>query len=133
MFTALRAEVETIRDASESDYKTWDNTPQTSATGEDRRYYVWGPLPSSIIGQALQEAFLLELNREQIRTLQDLRLKILRVNLLAQSKPSSLPRSVEELAFSAPAAFAYSSSVDIRNRMAKIAESCSEILKWLPV
>ncbi len=97
ILAALQIEVETIQRGAEQDLEEFDlhvtNTPRTQAFSNEgepgfKRSFVWTPLPMSTIEQAIHEAYLLGLTKEQLKSLQDLRLRLLRINSHIDAKIS---------------------------------------------
>ncbi len=128
-FTALHIEVDTVHGATEKTIENFNKTQYSSPNPEqDQRYFVWTLLPSSTIEQALREAFLLELNRDQIEALQDLRLQILYANQLVNAKIGTLPSVASNLA----EGLVRHLNTEMYNRMGRIEQASSAILKWLP-
>ncbi len=128
-FTALRIEIDTIHGATEKALGDFEKTQYSSPNPEqDQRYFVWPLLPSSTIEQALRETFLLELNDDQIKALQDLRLKILYVNQLVNARVGTLPLAADNMG----QVLIRHLNLEINNRTSRIREACSAILRWLP-
>lgn len=60
-----------------------------------KRSFDWTPLPMSTVEQAIHEAYLLNLTKEQLESLQDLRLGLLRVNSHIAAKISVMSALVD--------------------------------------
>ncbi len=96
---SLRAELDAIRTAAEADLKEFGGSdlsfPRVQQTNGARSIegperfqlsFAWTPLPQNTIEQAIGEADLLSLTVDQVRNLQGLRVRILRVNALIAHK-----------------------------------------------
>ncbi len=95
ILSAFQTEVEIIHRGAEQDLEDFElhsrNTPRTQAASNEsevgfKRSFVWTPLPMSTIEQAIHEAYLLDLTKEQLESLQDLRLRLLRINSHVDAK-----------------------------------------------
>jgi hypothetical protein len=81
LLRALRVEALEIYYAVDDDVSRFNCGSQ-----EDQHVFIWRPLPSSMIEQAIREPFLLALSPEQITELATLRIRIQRLNAFVEAK-----------------------------------------------
>jgi len=153
LLSALQAEVQVVSSAADADLNDFKGhnlshprVTQTSTArsveGEVRYWFsfAWTPLPHDAVDQAIREASLLNLTAQQITRLQTLRLRILRVNALAQYKANLYPALMladiprHQPRISADRPWAEDKAAVLNNaaeaEVSAILNECGEIAKW---
>ncbi len=144
ILSALRVQVELIRRSVATDLnRFWlrNLTPDVQpfvqlreAIGEQAyaAAFVWTPLPANTIEQAIQEANLLGLSDEEIRSLQELQLVILRGNTAVNTKFEVL-LGLSAAHGSEPTRLAnFSINREINSIFNEVDRLCTQILQRLP-
>jgi len=149
ILSALQIEVETINRATIEDLEDFDlhvrNTPRTQAASNEtefgfKRSFVWTPLPMSTVEQAIHEAYLLNLTKDQLESLQVLRLKLLRVDSHNAAKISVMSALVDNTIEQMREAYttrwagvrADNLNAILRTELGQVQSVCAKIIKWLP-
>ncbi len=149
IFTALRIELETIQRSADQDLEEFQlhtrNRPRTQAVSNEgepgfKRSFVWTPLPMSTLEQAIYEAYLLGLTKEQLQSLQDLRLRLIRINSHIDAKISVMSALVQNTVgqmleqYTQMWAGVRSDNLNsiVTDELRKMSGECATIIKWLP-